>query len=1054
MDYSPATPDYEPPTFEHRLAEDEDSGWVTPTHEFVCSPRREKSVAGRRSVSRRRRHDRLRNDRDEDDDSVASHDDEDEDDNDDDGDNDDELDGHNVSGEHVHEVEDENDAHCGDDVSSVADESRSHDVAERSVDCTDDSRLETDDRAEDAVPLNSPVANEDAVPATQQHPNFASPFATADDDDTVCVVDSEHVAEPCGASSRDCSDDSRVKQRRSAPKGANASGSPVRARNASRRSSTSSSASSSSTSSSTAVRSSFTAEAANVVAVTSPSRVVPTTVAMDAHESQQPALISATTNRSGAGQGKQARSSAAGSSAAATGNNSITANGGGSSNSRKRKLQAVNVNLLHFAHALWEAYLDACPQDRKGSKRYVTSKNLLSFLRYAPNNEDLVQHLDAIGVQQRPAKRAREYVPLVADTGAVAAARPCDAKALEQRSDDETCDETAHVDATIGEKSPDETKDTGKQSIMLQLTMRLMADIESAGIGYQFSREALKCFLATYSQILTPDDFGNARIAEAVMRGSGGAVSWQETSGTARRCGGDSSASSSSSSGRKTSSNGSRKPSPNSDPSKAKNGKRSSATTTAATAGAAAARRNNGRDSGSKPPSSSRSGRSGVGGASSSPAKATATAVAVATTTSSTGGGNERHNKSNAPLPPGGILLEYVKGISSFLANVNRSDPNDLDALCFILRHRITLNSGIYSSLFRMRVQDLTYDVDRQNRGHEAGYVRVPAVNFKRAVLLLGHSVVMQLEGHHFVVASGTVEKDVPSSEIPRARGDYVVFDVMLGTRNKILDVLECRLKGCDDNSKLPDNYLDRLRWIATRFPGLKCVTVAGAVGGSSSTPVVPTTQLDVDAGYVRKSIDDPRGTVFVYTKPPMTAACVGFSNKHVHLAFREQAQQPSTSPSPLGSTTIDTEPPRLVVKTKCAINGPATFAIGIASQQKRVRPDSQGRLFVSCNGTRYELLGADTETVRVFDEAIPVEFKDGSKLGGLSDYEISSVNEFKPPSALKDSAIAEAASVAQHDLKRFFAVYTQKYGCREFLAQIQEWNRNMVQPLDFSDYD
>lgn len=674
-------------------------------------------------------------------------------------------------------------------------------------------------------------------------------------------------------------------------------------------------------------------------------------------------------------------------------------------NPRKRKLQAVNISLIQFVHALWEAYKETRVTATDVTKRFVIPKNILSFLRYAPNNEDLLHHLDAIGVLSRnSAKRSCDMRPIVADTAAVLAKREAT-----KHVNEDTCsgDQISEGGITTEEMA----RQNHKQAIMLQLLLRLMVDVENAGIGYQFSREALKSFLATYSRLVTPDDFANAQLNDETED----ATSFNRSQRFGTK--------SNEAAGRQ-SARGKRSEATKKSIATKKNEK--AAETAPQKQRATAVRKTTKLGRGKREEEDASKGSMGR----------------VALGSSVAGASSDRHNRSNAQLPPGGILLEYVKGISSFLASISRSDPNDLDALCFILRNKISLQSGIYTDLYRMRVQDLTYEVDKQHNANEPGYARIAAVNFKRAVLLLGHSVILQLDGQHWIVPSPNIEKDVPSIEIPRQRGEFVVLDVMLGTRNKILDVIDCSLKGVE---KLPRNYLDRLEWASARFPSMKCVSVSPC---NDTAPSVS----EGESGYVRKPLNDPRGISYIYAKPPLTAAVVGFNNKHVHLAFRERGV-PFSDRLSVGADDADLGD-RLVGKAKCLINGPATFAIGLATQHKRVLPDDMGRIFVTCNGKRYELLNVDGEEVYIFPESVLVEFKDGNKLGGLSDHDVSSISEFKPPSAVKDSAIAEAASVAQHDLKRFFAVYTQKYGCREFLAQIQEWNRNMVQPLDFSDYD
>lgn len=571
---------------------------------------------------------------------------------------------------------------------------------------------------------------------------------------------------------------------------------------------------------------------------------------------------------------------------------------------KKRKMLHQPINLLQFVEMIWRAFESTIMEtnDETNSKRLIVPNRILKYL----NN--------------------------------------------------------AMVETSNNESSSvaPELKNKNKPGVLLRLVLQAFREIEATGMTVQFSRETLKCFLATYSSFVTPSDFAHTNVLVK----------------------------------------------------------------------------------------------------------------------------NEKRNKNSSPLPPGGILLEYVKGLEMFASNMSRADKNDVKALRMIMERDIRLPYNIYYDVRNVRFVDTVYETEKQQQQQQqrssVEYVKIQASNFKRAVVLLTNSVILVWDGHQFVVPSVSIEKDIPTSALLKNRDEYALFDVMISTKNKVLDLMETNVS----DLVIPDNYSKRLKLIGERFPDLKCVTLNNA-------------REHVDSSYVRKPLTGDRLSApsYVYTKPNLTGAIVGSMDKHVLVAFREDNERTTeyyANDRDFNNNDVDNDEEtfdgKLIVKTKCNIAGPTMYMITSAAQQAKTATSivnnviklGNKRYRVSLPGEETSVLGtpvnASTTTMtttattttttmssttsanyhhRLFNEAIPIEIKDGNKLGNFSSYDVSHVREYKPPALPKDAAIFDSFNHILNNPDNFVRLLSQSPSFGKIVAMLRKTDRHQeVGNIDFGNYD
>lgn len=91
----------------------------------------------------------------------------------------------------------------------------------------------------------------------------------------------------------------------------------------------------------------------------------------------------------------------------------------------------------------------------------------------------------------------------------------------------------------------------------------------------------------------------------------------------------------------------------------------------------------------------------------------------------------------------------------------------------------------------------------------------------------------------------------------------------------------------------------------------------------------------------------------------------------------------------------------------------------------------------------------------RLFSEAIPVEIKDGNKLGNLSSYDVSHVREYKPPALPKDAAIFDSFNHILNNPDNFVRLLSQSPSFGKIVAMLRKTDQHQeVGNIDFGNYN
>lgn len=370
----------------------------------------------------------------------------------------------------------------------------------------------------------------------------------------------------------------------------------------------------------------------------------------------------------------------------------------------------------------------------------------------------------------------------------------------------------------------------------------------------------------------------------------------------------------------------------------------------------------------------------------------------------------DRRSSKNSTviLTNGAIIFEYCKSIESFIANLGRSDPNDVDALKFILDKGLALPSKYYeicSELLSIPMVSDEYDKTYTDRA--ATHDMVSVSTFKRVTILVTNCIVMQHDGHQFVTVSANIERVFNTTMLSKSKlykTDYMILDVLIMNKIKVLDILSMRLS---QYQVLPEVFADRLKLITEVLPNCKVVEFCKPSPNN-------------DHSYIQKS-KTGFGNSIIYTRSNLTAAAVGLSDKHVILAFEKT-------------------PDVLVVKTKAALASPVSYTLATAPWQQvqlddpmvLVAPNTpsigQPSTVVAdgnsvplndspvktkplptirFNDVVYQIEGLP-DNANLFSYIIPVECREFNKISSLSTRCISHVSEYKPAAAAKDTALVE----------------------------------------------
>lgn len=329
---------------------------------------------------------------------------------------------------------------------------------------------------------------------------------------------------------------------------------------------------------------------------------------------------------------------------------------------------------------------------------------------------------------------------------------------------------------------------------------------------------------------------------------------------------------------------------------------------------------------------------------------------------------SDKRGKNTAQLINGAILYEYVKGFDTFVSSMSRSDTSDIDALKYIVQKQIKIPLTIYEPLLditfmpKPHTQDINY-TPREN------YSQITITNNKQMFVLITKNVIMVYDGVQFVVPNANTEREFNTTMRQKSKldkDDYMLLDIMFAVKIRVIDVLQYRI---NKKTTLPSSYSERMKLIQSVLPNLRLANISPQVA-------------NVDCSYIQKP-NEGFGTSYIYHKSNLTAAAIGLIDKNVVIAF------------------YDPNEDALVVKNKIAIVGSVSYMLLIMPSEL-----NHGSTILM-DKKNMRIIG-DLKNVSLFKRVIPVELKDGNRLGLLSNRSISDVSEYKPNTVRKESAVLD----------------------------------------------
>lgn len=397
------------------------------------------------------------------------------------------------------------------------------------------------------------------------------------------------------------------------------------------------------------------------------------------------------------------------------------------------------------------------------------------------------------------------------------------------------------------------------------------------------------------------------------------------------------------------------------------------------------------------------------------------------------GGGKHSSNLTN-----GTILNEYGKGLDVFIAAMSRSDNTDISALKQVIKRPFCINPKLYAPIVDAEFRRPQLLVDTKSIARP-NYAQIPFTNHKQMFVLVNANIVMVYDNQQFVVPSSIVEREftwtVKQSSRLSNPDDFLILDVLIASKAKVIDVLAYKYNG---ETTLPQAYDERLNLAKSMLPNIQVATYtsnpwlgkqtdeavtptglmpeasvafaalntigSGASSGSSSSS---SGSQATETSYISKPLVG-FGPTYIYNKYNLTAAAVGISGKAVVLAFFENGE--------------------LAIKSKTSIVGPLSILLTVKEMQNippaptpptdqiedsdkqnsATQQQQQHQLTnvtIKHRGSVYPIRG-DVRDVQFFKSVLPVELRDGNRLGCISDRDVSSVTDFKPVVVKRDTVM------------------------------------------------
>lgn len=366
---------------------------------------------------------------------------------------------------------------------------------------------------------------------------------------------------------------------------------------------------------------------------------------------------------------------------------------------------------------------------------------------------------------------------------------------------------------------------------------------------------------------------------------------------------------------------------------------------------------------------------------------------------------SDRRSKTTGQLVNGAILLEYGKSLDSFITNMSRSEPSDVEALKFILNHKIILPRKMYQLHTTLKIEQPNYIVDKiftTRNDHST----IMISNFKRCLMLIAKNTVMMVDNNLCVIPTANIERDFNISLMSKNKlssTDYVFLDVLLSSKTKVIDIVKYKRGNA---TTLPESYTERLKLITELFQDIKIVSISQPVSNN-------------EFSYIHKP-NIGYGPSYIYHRSNLTAAVVGTSDKHAVLAFEDKNNT-------------------LVIKTKASIQSPILYTITTSIYSKN---KNQEKPTIKHNGIEYTIIG-DCSDVNLYENVLPVECRECNKIAHLSSRPISHVSEYKPVTNTRESSAFEIFQKSMQNNPLFAKQVA------EYFKQISEGNQKTIESID-----
>lgn len=219
------------------------------------------------------------------------------------------------------------------------------------------------------------------------------------------------------------------------------------------------------------------------------------------------------------------------------------------------------------------------------------------------------------------------------------------------------------------------------------------------------------------------------------------------------------------------------------------------------------------------------------------------------------------------------ILFDYFKSPSDFASNLNKCDKNDIDGLKLVVENALFLPKQTIARFMDIKkisnyiyynvhsVKELPYDINT--------YLKIPLSNYKLALLFISKDFIFLFDGANFVPVPANIEKNFTRKVLDEiglnTSKEFIILEIMYASTLKIVDLYESNIFSAA-------SYNERVRWLASLFHNIKIASTVDQLSNETNYLLKPTT------GFHEKS--------YIYNRPPLTLAVVGFEGRHCKLAY------------------------------------------------------------------------------------------------------------------------------------------------------------------------